>query len=177
LRCGLTPEKASVMKFVERHPFADPDVAARKLVEIANAAEAVPQYFFLGGRCRSRKFCWNSARGYAEYPNPAPTPALLRRLAQRKATWGHVLTAVVAHLKAMPPTEGDLFSNDKNIDRRAEQDEEPCHRNSEQQFIAFHSTQPRRHLKTKLAIKGECDGPVTAELDLAQGWAAEGLRR
>ena len=29
------------MKFVERHSFADPDVAARKLVEIANGAEAV----------------------------------------------------------------------------------------------------------------------------------------
>ena len=29
------------MKFVERHPFADPDVAARKLVEIANGVEAV----------------------------------------------------------------------------------------------------------------------------------------
>ena len=29
------------MKCVERHPFADPDVAARKLVEIANGAEAV----------------------------------------------------------------------------------------------------------------------------------------
>jgi hypothetical protein len=29
------------MKFVERHPFADPAAAARKLVEIANAVEAV----------------------------------------------------------------------------------------------------------------------------------------
>jgi hypothetical protein len=29
------------VKFVERHPFADPDVAARKLVEIANGVEAV----------------------------------------------------------------------------------------------------------------------------------------
>jgi hypothetical protein len=29
------------MKFVERRPFADPDTAARKLVEIANAVEAV----------------------------------------------------------------------------------------------------------------------------------------
>jgi hypothetical protein len=29
------------VKFVERHSFADPDVAARKLVEIANGAEAV----------------------------------------------------------------------------------------------------------------------------------------
>ena len=28
------------VKFVERHPFADPDVAARKLVEIANGVEA-----------------------------------------------------------------------------------------------------------------------------------------
>jgi hypothetical protein len=28
------------MKFVERHAFADPDVAARKLVEIANDVEA-----------------------------------------------------------------------------------------------------------------------------------------
>jgi len=29
------------MKFVDRHPFADPDAAARKLVEIANGVEAV----------------------------------------------------------------------------------------------------------------------------------------
>jgi hypothetical protein len=29
------------MKFVTVRPFADPDAAARKLVEIANAAEAV----------------------------------------------------------------------------------------------------------------------------------------
>jgi hypothetical protein len=29
------------MKFVERHPFANPDKAARKLVEIANGVEAV----------------------------------------------------------------------------------------------------------------------------------------
>jgi hypothetical protein len=29
------------MKFVEHHPFADPDAAARRLVEIANAVEAM----------------------------------------------------------------------------------------------------------------------------------------
>ena len=29
------------MKFIEPHPFADPHVAARKLVEIANGVEAV----------------------------------------------------------------------------------------------------------------------------------------
>jgi hypothetical protein len=29
------------MKFVKPHPFADPDAAARKLVEIANDVEAV----------------------------------------------------------------------------------------------------------------------------------------
>src|SRR6516165_12823188 len=29
------------MKFVERHPFANPDKAARKLAEIANGVEAV----------------------------------------------------------------------------------------------------------------------------------------
>jgi hypothetical protein len=29
------------MKFVEPRPFADPDAAARKLVEIANGIEAV----------------------------------------------------------------------------------------------------------------------------------------
>ena len=28
------------MKFVETHPFANPDIAARKLVEIANGIEA-----------------------------------------------------------------------------------------------------------------------------------------
>jgi hypothetical protein len=29
------------MKFVERHPFTDPDAGARKIVEIANDVEAV----------------------------------------------------------------------------------------------------------------------------------------
>jgi hypothetical protein len=29
------------MKFVERRPFAEPDIVARKLVEIANGVEAV----------------------------------------------------------------------------------------------------------------------------------------
>jgi hypothetical protein len=29
------------MKFVDRQPFADPDVAARKVIEIANDVEAV----------------------------------------------------------------------------------------------------------------------------------------
>jgi hypothetical protein len=29
------------MKFIERHPLADPDAAARKLIEIANSVEAV----------------------------------------------------------------------------------------------------------------------------------------
>jgi hypothetical protein len=29
------------MKFVNTHPYADPDAAARKLVEIANSVEAV----------------------------------------------------------------------------------------------------------------------------------------
>jgi hypothetical protein len=29
------------MRFIERNPFADPDTAARKLVEIANDVEAV----------------------------------------------------------------------------------------------------------------------------------------
>ena len=28
------------MKFVKRHPFADPDAAARKVIEIANGVEA-----------------------------------------------------------------------------------------------------------------------------------------
>ena len=28
------------MKFVERHPFADPDAVARKVIEIANGVEA-----------------------------------------------------------------------------------------------------------------------------------------
>jgi len=31
------------VKCVERHPFADPDVAARKIVEIANGVEAVQE--------------------------------------------------------------------------------------------------------------------------------------
>ena len=36
-----TMGSSSGMKFVKPHPFADPDAAARKLVEIANDVEAV----------------------------------------------------------------------------------------------------------------------------------------
>jgi len=38
------------MKFVEPHPFTNPDAAARKLVEIANGVEAVQD-----GRIRARQ--------------------------------------------------------------------------------------------------------------------------
>ena len=45
LRRGRNPaplvDKSEPMKFVEPSQFADPDVAARKLVEIANGIEAV----------------------------------------------------------------------------------------------------------------------------------------
>jgi hypothetical protein len=37
----LEIDKSEPMKFVEPSQFADPDVAARKLVEIANVTEAV----------------------------------------------------------------------------------------------------------------------------------------
>jgi hypothetical protein len=33
--------RGRAMKFVEPHPFANPDAAARKLIEIANGVEAV----------------------------------------------------------------------------------------------------------------------------------------
>ena len=35
------------MKCGERHPFADPDAAARKLVEIANSLEAVQDRIYI----------------------------------------------------------------------------------------------------------------------------------
>jgi hypothetical protein len=43
------------MKYVERQPLADPDAAARKIVEIANGAEAVQdgRIFSSGSMSRS----------------------------------------------------------------------------------------------------------------------------
>jgi len=42
------------MKFVEPRPFADPDAAARKIVEIANGIEAAQEAQF----CWDRKPVW-----------------------------------------------------------------------------------------------------------------------
>jgi hypothetical protein len=44
------------MKFVEPRPFADPDAAARKLMEIANSVEAPVQ----DGRIFIEKIHWPS---------------------------------------------------------------------------------------------------------------------
>jgi hypothetical protein len=38
---GVGTTKESPMKFVPQRPYADPEAAARKLVEIANSVEAV----------------------------------------------------------------------------------------------------------------------------------------
>jgi hypothetical protein len=38
---SLETDKSGLMKFVEPNQFTDPDAAARKLVEIANAIEAL----------------------------------------------------------------------------------------------------------------------------------------
>jgi hypothetical protein len=38
---SLETDKSGLMKFVEPNQFADPDAAARKLLEIANTVEAV----------------------------------------------------------------------------------------------------------------------------------------
>jgi hypothetical protein len=37
----MSPRVLAPLKFVEPCPFADPDIAARKLIEIANGVEAV----------------------------------------------------------------------------------------------------------------------------------------
>jgi hypothetical protein len=41
------------MKFAEQRPYADPEAAARKLIEIANSVEAVPE-----GRIHIEKINW-----------------------------------------------------------------------------------------------------------------------
>jgi hypothetical protein len=71
LRCGLTPEKASVMKFAERNPFADPDAAARKLVEIANGVEAVAGWSCLY-RARQRAVSAGGSGTSSAPGSPAP---------------------------------------------------------------------------------------------------------
>jgi hypothetical protein len=42
-----------------------------------------------------------------------------------------------------------LFSNDKDVDRRAKHDAEPRHRNSDQPVIASHGHNPRRKLRAR----------------------------
>jgi len=41
----LQPTRIGRMKFTDPRPFADPEVAARKLVELANAFEPVQDAF------------------------------------------------------------------------------------------------------------------------------------
>jgi hypothetical protein len=70
------------MKYVDRRPFADPDAAARKLLEIANAVEAVQD-----GRIHIEKI--NELFLYHERGSPAEYAAGMRRAIERGWLWMH----------------------------------------------------------------------------------------
>jgi hypothetical protein len=59
------------MKFVTERPFADPDAATRKLVEIANAAEAVQDGRIYIERSTAPSSRMAARRTSAEPPSPA----------------------------------------------------------------------------------------------------------
>jgi hypothetical protein len=63
------------MKFVSERPYSDPDVAARKLVEIANSAEAVQD-----GSTSNRSMHRFRTNQSVRRPNTAP--ALIGRSAR-----------------------------------------------------------------------------------------------
>jgi hypothetical protein len=70
------------MRFVSNRPFADPEAAARKLLEIANAAEAVQD-----GRIHTEKI--NEPFLYREGGSPAEYAAGMRRAIERGWLWMH----------------------------------------------------------------------------------------
>jgi hypothetical protein len=70
------------MKFVNQRPYADPDVAARKLLEIANATEAVQD-----GRIYIEKI--NGQFLFKEGGTPEEYSAGLRLAIDRGWLWKH----------------------------------------------------------------------------------------
>jgi hypothetical protein len=70
------------MKFVGSRPFADPDAAARKLIEIANATEAVQD-----GRIHIEKI--NGPFLYREGGSPAEYGAGMKLAIERGWLWMH----------------------------------------------------------------------------------------
>jgi hypothetical protein len=70
------------MKFVDSRPYADPEAAARKLLEIANATEAVQD-----GRIHVEKI--NGPFLYREGGSPAEYGAGLKLAIDRGWLWMH----------------------------------------------------------------------------------------
>jgi hypothetical protein len=70
------------MKYVNERPFADPDAAARKLLEIANSVEAVQD-----GRIHIEKI--NEPFLYRERGSPAEYSAGIKLAIERGWLWMH----------------------------------------------------------------------------------------
>ena len=86
------------MKFVQPHPFGDPDAAARKLVEIASGGEGEPKKQGYEGMIRT--FCAMLAAAFA-FSTGTLKPARLRP----RTTPGHCLpTAHVSRYQKMRPS-------------------------------------------------------------------------
>ena len=84
---------------------------------------------------------------------------------------GQTRTSGLARLAQRP----GLFSNDNNVDRHAEHDEEPRNRNCEQQVIASHGLQPapdfRKGDHWKLLGKGP--PPLDLDQELTPGYPGQ----
>jgi hypothetical protein len=87
------------MKYVSDRPLADPDAAARKLMEIANSVEAVQD-----GRIHIEKI--NEPFLYTERGTPAEYGAGMRRAIERGWLWMHESGTYVKFTKA----GADLFA-------------------------------------------------------------------
>ena len=87
------------MKFVHPRPFADPDAAARKLLEIANSIEAVQD-----GRIHIEKI--NGPFLYKERGSPAEYGAGMKLAIERCWLWMHESGTYVRFTQA----GADLFA-------------------------------------------------------------------
>lgn len=91
------------MKYIEPRPFADPEAAARKLTEIANAAEAVQD-----GRIHIEKI--NGPFLYRERGSPAEYGAGMKLAIERGWLWMHESGTYVELLRLAPNCSPEISS-------------------------------------------------------------------
>jgi hypothetical protein len=116
------------MKFVERRPFADPDSAARKLVEIANGIETVQdrRIFieqvnapFLASGGNGEEFRTGIERPIALGTHARPSHFHARAPSECGTRWRNVIAATGAGTLPPPPPEEEKIRRSLN-DARAQ---------------------------------------------------------